>query len=85
MLERKPRAQELLRKGGCAEKERLEREFLETVRELIALHSQQTKAVIEGDAEFSRFDLLIHVANDRKEWAKYSLIAHIESHGCAGE
>jgi hypothetical protein len=38
--------------------------------------------VIEGDPEFSRFDLLIHMANQRKDRAKYALLLHVQDHGC---
>ena len=72
-------------KSICPAKAQIEFEFLEAVHELIVLHTQQTQAVIEGDPEFARFDLLIHTANERKDWAKYRLIAHIESHGCGEE
>lgn len=68
--------------GYCEEKARLEDEFLKTIRELLVLHSQQTQAVIDGDPDFSRFDLLVHTATERKELAKYALIAHIDLHQC---
>jgi len=66
----------------CAEKARLRENFLESVQQLTALHEMQAKAVIAGDSDFSRFDLLIHMANEHKAAAKYALLAHIESHGC---
>jgi len=66
----------------CAEKVRLEGEFLKAIHELIALHAQQTQAVIDEDPEFSRFDLLIHSAGEHKDRTKYILMAHIEAHGC---
>jgi hypothetical protein len=68
--------------GSCEEKNRLRDEFLKTIRELNALLSQQTRAVIEGDPDFSRFDVLLHVAHERKEMAKYAWITHVESHHC---
>ena len=57
-------------------------EFLEAIRELTHLQSEQAKSVIEGDPEFSRFDLLIHMANQRKDRAKYALLLHVQEHGC---
>jgi hypothetical protein len=66
----------------CEERRRLSEEFLETNRVLMDLHSQQTQAVIDNDDEFSRFDDLIHLAREKKEQAKYALIAHIEKHHC---
>ena len=69
--------------GFCAEKNRLKDEFLRAIREINALQSQQTEAVIQGDPEFSRFDVLLFLALDKKERAKYAWIAHVESHHCA--
>lgn len=66
----------------CEEKSRLLDEFLATSRQMIALQNAQTQAVIDGDADFPRFDVLIHLAQERKEIAKYAWIAHVESHGC---
>jgi hypothetical protein len=68
--------------GFCAEKQRLLDEFLAAIREIFALLSQQSQALIDGDSEFSRFDLLLHLAHERKDAAKYALIAHIEAHHC---
>ena len=70
--------------GFCEEKHRLLEIFLKATQEMCALHKQQMEAVIEGDADFSRFDVLIHLAQDRKEQAKYAWIAHVESHHCGG-
>jgi hypothetical protein len=50
--------------------------------EFMELNTQQTKAVIEQDPDFCRFDDLIHMARDLKDRAKYALIAHIEEHQC---
>jgi hypothetical protein len=68
--------------GFCEEKNRLRGEFLKAIRAVNALLSQQTQAVIEGDPDFSRFDVLLHVAHERKELAKYAWIMHVESHHC---
>jgi hypothetical protein len=68
--------------GFCQEKNRLLDEFLNASREIMALQNEQTQAVIQGDADFPRFDVLLHLAQDRKEIAKYAWIAHVESHGC---
>jgi len=64
------------------EKHRLLREFVTAIRELSALLSEQTQAVIEGDCEFSRLDLLLHLAQEKKDQAKYRWITHVESHHC---
>jgi hypothetical protein len=68
--------------GFCEEKNRLQGVFLRAIRELNALLSEQTKAVIEGEPDFSRFDVLLHFAHEKKEMAKYAWIAHVESHHC---
>lgn len=66
----------------CPEKARLTEWFLDAIHELTDLHAQQTRAVIQNDPEFSRFDVLIHMAAEKKEEAKYALIRHIELHHC---
>lgn len=66
----------------CEQKQELVNEFVEASRVFMELQSQQTQAVIDGDADFSRFDDLIHMARERKDIAKYSLIAHMEDHCC---
>jgi hypothetical protein len=48
----------------------------------MALQNQQTQAVINQDPDFSRFDDLIHMAREKKDTAKYALIAHIDEHQC---
>jgi len=70
------------RGGICAEKVRLQDAFLKAMRELMALQTQQTQALIDNDPDFSRFDVLIHLAGEQKDLAKYALISHIETHGC---
>ena len=66
----------------CEEKARLTGEFLRAIHQLTELHSQLTRAIIDHDPEFSRFDVLIHMAAERKEDAKYALMVHMESHHC---
>jgi hypothetical protein len=66
----------------CNEKLRLMEEFLAAATDLVAIHNDQVKALIDDDADFSRFDLLIHLANERKRRAKYAYIAHLEKHRC---
>jgi hypothetical protein len=68
--------------GFCAVKQSLVDAFLETVHRLHVIENQQIKAVIEGDPDFSRFDLMLHFAQEQKDIAKYAWIAHVESHGC---
>jgi hypothetical protein len=71
--------------GFCEEKNRLMDEFLQATHELIELHNQQIRAAIEGDLDFSRFDVLLHLAHEEKDRTKYAWIAHVESHNCAGD
>jgi two-component system, chemotaxis family, response regulator Rcp1 len=67
----------------CAEHHHLITRFGSTVQELLALHEQQFQAIVQGDAECNRFDLLIHMANEKKQDAKYAYLRHVESHGCS--
>ena len=68
--------------GFCEEKHRVLHEFLDAIRELTTLQDLQARAVIEGDPDFARFDVLLHFAQERKEQAKYAWIAHVEFHHC---
>ena len=68
--------------GFCAEKKQLMNEFLQAIHELGSAQAEQAKALIEGDLDFSRFDVLIHMANEKKDWVKYALLAHVEQHRC---
>jgi hypothetical protein len=68
--------------GFCEEKNRLLKAFLAAIHELVETQKQQTQAVIDGDADFGRFDVLLHMAHERKDLAKYAWIAHVEAHHC---
>jgi len=68
--------------GFCEEKNRLQENFLQAIRDFNVLLEQQTRAVIVGDEDFNRFDLLLHAAQDEKERAKYLWMMHVDSHGC---
>ena len=63
---------ELLAESICAEKTRLLDEFLRATRALTELLNQQIQAAIHNDPDFSRFDLLLQLAQKRKEAAKYA-------------
>jgi hypothetical protein len=69
---------------GCGEHNRLLDQFGNAVEELLGLHQQQYRAIVDGENECQRFDLLIHMANERKQTAKYAYLRHVESHGCLG-
>lgn len=66
----------------CPERYRLMDDFLDAVRELNLLNTLQTQALISGDHDFTRFDILIYMVQERKDAAKYAWIAHVENHGC---
>lgn len=68
---------------GCEEHRRLLDDFGVAVKELLHLHEQQFLAIVQGDSECNRFDLLIHMANEKKQKAKYAYMRHVESHGCS--
>ena len=68
--------------GYCVEARRLLDAFGETVKELVRLHELQFLAIVEGDPDCGRFDVLIHMANERKMSAKYAYLNHMEEHGC---
>ena len=71
------------RSSGCAEHDRLLGEFGATVRELLDLHEQQFLAIVEGDTDSARFDVLIHMVNEKKQLAKYAYLRHVDAHGCS--
>jgi len=66
----------------CDEKRRLIEAFIATNHVLMDLQNEQTQAVIDNDPEFSRYDDLIHMAREKKDQAKYALIAHVDVHHC---
>src|SRR2546426_3701657 len=53
--------------GSCGEKQRLLDAFGEAVQELLSFIEQQFLAVTANDPDFNRFDLLIHMAVERKQ------------------
>ena len=68
----------------CEEGRCLLERFGNCVHELLLLHDQQFVAVTNGDTDCDRFDLLIHMANEDKQRAKYQYLRHLENHGCSG-
>ena len=69
--------------SGCEEHHRLLDKFGAAVRELLDLHEQQWLAIVDGDDDCYRFDVLIHMANEKKQQAKYAYLRHVETHGCS--
>ena len=68
---------------ACEESRRLLDLFGETVQALVVLHEQQFLAIVGGESDTTRFDLLIHMANERKQNAKYAYLQHMQTHGCS--
>ena len=66
----------------CEESAQLLEGFAAAVRELMLLHEEQLSAIIGGDPQACRFDILIHEANEKKQNAKYAYMRHSEIHGC---
>ena len=67
----------------CRESRNLLDAFGESVQELLMLHEQQFQSIVGGDSDSDRFDILIHMANERKHEAKYAYLHHLETHGCS--
>ena len=63
-------------------KQKLVDDFVEAVREVNLLQKQQAQAAMDDDQDFSRFDILLHLAHEKKDAAKYAWIVHVESHRC---
>jgi hypothetical protein len=57
--------------------------FGDTIRDLVSLHEEQFEALVAGVLDSTRFDDLIHMANERKHQAKYAYIQHLETHRCS--
>jgi chemotaxis family two-component system response regulator Rcp1 len=66
----------------CGEQSRLLSELGLAVRGLLTLHEQQFQAIVEGDEDCARFDILIHLANEQKQMSKYAYLRHVDAHGC---
>ncbi len=69
--------------SGCEQHALCLEYFGAAVRELLELHEQQWLAIIDGDEDSCRFDVLIHMANEKKQAAKYAYLRHVETHGCS--
>jgi hypothetical protein len=81
-LATRTRHREIPERLGCREHKRLLEHFGTAVRELLCLHEEQWLATLEGDQDCCRFDVLIHMANEKKQAAKYAYLRHAEAHGC---
>ncbi len=70
-------------RGYCDTAKQLLEAFGEAVQQLVSLHELQFHAILEGDANAGRFDVLIHEANEKKQNAKYAYLNHLHRHGCS--
>ena len=68
--------------GFCEEKHRLLDQLLFAIRELSQLQTAQLRSVIEGSTDFIELEDAVHAAQQKKEDAKYALMAHIAAHHC---
>ena len=66
----------------CKENERLLTALGESVRELVKFYEQHFLGLSAGEQDAERFELLIHVAREKRKAAKYAYLSHIEEHGC---
>lgn len=67
----------------CGTARLLLEDFGNAVSVMIHLHEQQFQAIIDGDSDAARFDVLIHEANEARQNAKYAYLSHIHVHGCS--
>jgi hypothetical protein len=69
--------------GYCDTARQLLEAFGEAVQQVVSLHELQFHAILAGDANAGRFDVLIHEANEKKQNAKYAYLGHLHRHGCS--
>ena len=66
----------------CAQKQQLLGQFIDAVKEITRAQAEQMEFVLRGEPEFDRLELVLHAASQRKDAAKYALLAHVEKHHC---
>jgi len=69
--------------GYCDTARQLLEAFGAAVQDVVSLHEQQFHAIVDGDSNAGRFDVLIHDANEKKQNAKYAYLNHLHHHGCS--
>jgi hypothetical protein len=67
----------------CHQAQELLEALTEAIHQLVMLHEEQFQSLIAGDLDSTRFDSLIHMANERKHAAKYAYLDHLEHHACS--
>jgi hypothetical protein len=66
----------------CGKRQRLLDAFWDAMQQLTMLRDQVVAAIISGYDDFARFDLLIGIAQQKKNQAKDAFMCHVEKHGC---
>jgi hypothetical protein len=66
----------------CPQAEQLLHAYGEAVQELILFQEQHFLALMQGDEDSSRFEVLIHLAGERRQNAKYAYLLHLQQHRC---
>ena len=66
----------------CPESERLLNAYRAAVQELFMFQEQHFAALIERNEVATRYELLIHIAGEKRQAAKYAYLRHVEKHGC---
>lgn len=67
----------------CETAKQLLHHFGQAIQVVLRLHEQQFSAIVEGDPDAARFDILIHEATENKQNAKYAYLHHLDAHGCS--
>jgi hypothetical protein len=45
-------------------------------------NSISLRSSVNGEPDPERYELLIHLANEKRQAAKYAYLTHLEAHGC---
>jgi hypothetical protein len=66
----------------CSEKRELWSALVTAFQGIIDLQTRQITAVMTGQSEDTRFDLLLQSARIRRDAAKSQYLEHVAEHGC---
>jgi hypothetical protein len=53
-------------------------------RKCCVFMNSSTPLFVAGDLDSHRFDLLIHMENEKKQQTKYAYLQPVETHSCLG-
>ena len=67
---------------NCAAAAKLLETFIAAVRHANELSEQQVRAALAGDDDLQRFEMLMSLAVELRQTAKYAFMQHVEEHGC---